>query len=160
MAKPQLELTLLRQLTASEGEERFELAPNAQPALQRALVADLDGPQPQAALTRILRLIAAMTTKLSSPTVAETLREILRASPEAVALIRQSHLRLSGLDEARNFARREGRAARLRAPTVAPPGAPKRLQIKDFLDPTGRSTTERAASRARPKRPAPSERES
>lgn len=149
MSKPQLELALLRLLRRpTEGPERFTLPPDAEPALRRALAADLDGPRPQAALTRTLKLICAMDSKLRSPTVAEALRALLRAEPEAVAIIRQSHLQLSGLDEARSFARREGRAARLRAPTVASPGAPKRLQVKDFLDPTGRSASGRAAAQA------------
>lgn len=159
MKKPQLELALLRLLRPVEGAERFALAADARPALQRALRADLDGPQPESALTRILKLVAAMASKLRSPTVAEALREVLRAEPEAVDMIRRSHLQLASLDEARDFARREGRAARLRAPTVAPPGAPRRLQVKDFLDPTGRSARGRAASRPSPGRQGPPDRE-
>lgn len=133
-----LERAILANLISGDGDERFALRADAAAALGRALARDLAGPTAEDDVQVALRLAAAMDGTLRSPGVAAAIREVLRAQPAAVGAIRARrarHKASSALDATRRFARREGRAAVVRAPIHdqrAPAGS---VPLRAFLEP-------------------------
>jgi hypothetical protein len=133
-----LERAILAHLTPGDDGARFALRAGAAAALGQALARDLAGPTAQDDVQVALRLAAAMDGALRSPGVAAEIRAALRARPEAVAAIRARRARNApgaGLDATRRFARREGRAAVVRAPMHDQPAPVGSVPLRAFLEP-------------------------
>ena len=84
----QIERAVLDNLTCGD-RERFALAPHWAGAVRVALQASLQSSEAEEEVGRLLQLIVALEQTLESPAVAEGLRTIIRADPDAVALIRR-----------------------------------------------------------------------
>ena len=83
------ERAVLNSLMAGQ-DERFALAPFSAGAVKVALQASLQTEDAICEVRRLLQLIAALDGPLESPTAAEALRNVIRADPDATALIPQS----------------------------------------------------------------------
>mgnify|MGYP000664854745 CR=1 FL=1 len=105
--------------------------------IAEVLRVDLAGENALRAVDELLRLMSVLRKNRASPAAADALGRMLRMTSGARVLIR-THFgaRPVGIDRARNLARREGRAAPLRAPsnnTHMPAGA---LSARTLIDPS------------------------
>lgn len=118
--------------------ERFELEPRDTPRVRATLARVLRGRSAAEEVHRLIDLISALHRRLSSPTAAERLRDVLRDSPEALHLIRSQTFMRGAEAELRRFRVREGRETLRRAPLhdASPPSAG--LILRDMLDPLAR----------------------
>lgn len=129
-----IERAVLDSLTRGE-RERFALVPHRAGAVKVALRASLQSKAAVAEVRRLLQLIVALDTTLQSPTAAEGLREIVRADPDAVALIQAQLGSADGLSAVRRFAAQQGQVHALSAPMIDDARPANSLKISDFLDP-------------------------
>lgn len=115
--------------------DSFELPESCEPALIRALQADLRAPLPVAAasITRALKLAAALDGVLGSPEAARRIRRVLQSEPAAVKLIQTRVLRPTSLDARRDFARREGRPLAALAPKFGDRPPARTMPLRAFL---------------------------
>lgn len=107
------------QLIEGNNGDRFGVAEKAMPLLRAALARDLKETNAADNVVAGLRLAAAFDGALASPGLAALIREMLRASPAAIAAIRGTQTKDSPLDATRRFALREGREVAIRAPKVS-----------------------------------------
>ena len=137
LMKSWLERVLLAELLKGSGPERFELSTGGRAALVRALEKDLAGPAPLTGVQAALRFAAAFDGELASPSVAVVLRELLRAEPRAVALIRASRAKAtpSPVSKTREFLRAEGRTTHVRAPSLSDRAPPSTVPLRTMIDP-------------------------
>lgn len=117
-----LALVLVR--ARSTGE--LEWVPRGLDRIGAALQAELDGGHGARALDELLRLMAVLRHEHASAEAADALGEVIGGLPAARALVRGRLTPSGGIDKARDFAQREGRATRPVAPgnnTPIPAGA-------------------------------------
>jgi hypothetical protein len=91
-----------------------------------ALESELQAGGGARALDELLRLMAVLRHEHASPEAADALGAVIGSLPAARALVRGRLTPSAGIDKARDFAQREGRATRPAAPshnTPIPAGA-------------------------------------
>ncbi len=129
---------MLAELLRSSGPERFSIAAGAKFRLERSLQRDLDGKNAGEALDAGLRLAAAFDKDMRSPSIAKLIREIMRANPRAVALIKSRRKQPAPTELVRRFKEREGRSQPARAPSITESPPAGSFQLRTLID-TGNS---------------------
>ena len=102
-----IERAVMESLTSSD-HERFAMVAERIGAIKVALQASLQTGDAVHEVRRLLQLIVAFETKLASPAVAEALRSVVQADPDAQALIRR-HWPEGPMSEVRRYAEDQGR---------------------------------------------------
>ena len=115
-----LEDAILASLTPS-APERYALDAATLPRLLRLFQREAVRPSATREFYRVVQVAIALEDELQSPSAAMQIWWLLETVPEIVAELRRRFCSSSALDETRRFLRREGRAALLRAPPIAPP---------------------------------------
>jgi hypothetical protein len=83
-----------------------------------AMTAEIEAGRGARALDELLRLMAVLRHEHASPETAEALGDVIGRIPAARALVRGRLAPARGIDKARDFAQREGRATRPAAPSM------------------------------------------
>lgn len=109
--------------------------PGGRAEVARALEEELDGPGAVAAVEDLLRLSVVLRDRRKSPETSEAVRDLLRASPAACALMRSRYVRVGGIDHQRRFAQREGREVVMTAPRTDSPRPDGALRPDNLFDP-------------------------
>lgn len=125
-----LALGLVR--TRASGE--LEWAPRALEKIAATLEAELEAGAGARALDELLRLMAVLRHEHASPEAADGLGAVIGRIPAARAVVRGRLTPSGGIDKARDFAQREGRASRPAAPSSHTPIPAGAVPARALLD--------------------------
>jgi hypothetical protein len=116
-------VTAIRLVLRSGRTERFDLPVSCEDRISKELVRAARSEHAAAEAEGLLRLMVALETRLESPTAAERLRSLMRATPELCAVIR-------------NLTCKAPRPEKLAAPKFGARAPEGTLRLREFLRPS------------------------